>query len=267
MRKLITLLVALSVALAAAGSASAQEATGSVTVLHGVPGVTVDVYVNGAVALESFEFGTVTDPIELPEGDYDIDIRAAGEPDSDPIISGSTPLPGGANASIIAHLAEDGTPTLSVFVNDTSEVAAGDARLSVRHTAAAPAVDILANDAVLIPALANPDGTSIDIPADTYSVAVAAAGTTDPVLGPLDLSPAAGASTIVYAVGSLADDSLDVLVQSIDGLGGAPAGVPSGTSGLAADSGFPLWAIAILAFAALGAIASGGALARSRSRA
>lgn len=267
MRKLLTLLIALSVALATAGAASAQEATGSVTVIHGVPGVTVDVFVNSALALESFEFGTVTDPIELAEGDYDIDIRAAGDPESDPIISGSTSLPAGANASIIAHLAEDGTPTLSVFVNDTSEIAAGDARLTVRHTAAAPAVDVLAGGDVLVSSLANPNSSVLEVPSATYEVAVAAAGTTDPVIGPVDLTPAAGASTIVYAVGSLDDGSLDVLLQTIDGLGAAPAGVPAGTSGLAADAGFPIWAIAILALAGLAAVASAGALTRARSRA
>jgi hypothetical protein len=267
MKKLLSVLAALTATLALAGVASAQEATGTATVLHGIPGATVDVYVNDALTLEAFEFGTVTDPLELPEGDYAIDIRAAGEPDSDPIISGSTTLPAGANASIIAHLAEDGTPTLAVFVNDTSSIAAGDARLAVRHVAAAPTVDVLANGDVLVPSLSNPDEAALDVPAATYSVAVAPAGSDSAVLGPLDVTLADGTATLVYAVGSLDDGSLDVLVQTIEGLGSAPAGVPSGTSGLVDDGGFPLWAIAILVLAGLGAVASGAAFAYGRGRA
>ena len=52
--------------------------TGIVTVIHGVPGLTVDVYVNGELTLPSFAPGTVTDPLQLPEGNYDIVIVAAG---------------------------------------------------------------------------------------------------------------------------------------------------------------------------------------------
>ena len=138
--------------------AAAQDGTGTVTVLHGVPDLTVDVYVNGDLTLEDFAPGTVTDPLSLPAGDYDIAIRPAdAAADSDPAISGSTTLPAGANASIIAHLTESGDPTLGVFVNDTSEVAAGEARLGVRHTAAAPAVDIAANGDVVAEGLTNPN--------------------------------------------------------------------------------------------------------------
>ena len=39
----------------------------------------------------------------------------------------------------VAHLTEAGQPKLTPFVNDTSAVPAGQARVTVRHTAAAPA--------------------------------------------------------------------------------------------------------------------------------
>lgn len=88
----------ISASLLAPTAALAQDA-GTVTVLHGVPGLTV--YVNGDLTLEDFTPGTVTDPLELPAGDYDLAVRAA-------------------DASIIAHLDDAGPPTLGVFVNDTS---------------------------------------------------------------------------------------------------------------------------------------------------
>lgn len=266
MRKLLATLLVVVLGLATAGIATAQEGSGAVTVVHGVPGATVDVYVNDELTLPNFEFGTITDPLELPAGDYQIDIRAAGDPaDADPIIAGSATLPGGANASIVAHLAEDGTPSLAVFVNDISQIAAGDTRLTVRHTAAAPTVDILANGDVLAEGLSNPNEAGpLDVPADTYSVGIAPAGSADVVFGPVDLTLDAGTAYFVYAVGSLEDGSFDTLVQTISGLGEAPAGVPSGTSGLVDESTFPAWAIALLSLAGIAAIGSGLAVARGR---
>ena len=263
MRRLLALLATGAVAsLAIAGLAQAAK----VTVVHGVPDLAVDVYVNDELTLEDFKYETITDPLDLPAGTYKIDIRAAGDPaTAKPALSGSATVADDTNASIVAHLDESGKPTLTVFVNDTSTVKAGDARLTVRHTAAAPAVDVLANGSPLFTNLANPDEQSADVAAGTYSAAVAATGTTEPVIGPVDLDLEAGTGYTVYAVGSLADDNLKVIVQTTSGLGGSPSGVPSGTVGLAAtSSAFPLWAIVLLSAAGIGIVTSGLALARTR---
>ena len=87
MRKAMMTLVALMLMLVPA-TALAQTSDGTVTVVHGVPDLTVDVYVNDALTLEDFVFGTVTDPLTLPAGDYDIDIRVAdSDPASDPALT------------------------------------------------------------------------------------------------------------------------------------------------------------------------------------
>jgi len=221
-----------------AAAASADSHEGTVTVLHGVPGVTVDVYVNGDLTLEDFEPGTVTDPLTLPAGAYEVEIYAA---DADPaaddaVISGATELPGGANASLVAHLTEDGTPTLGVFVNDTSAIAAGEARVTARHAAAAPAVDILVNGDAAATDVTNPMEFSTDVPAAAYDLAVNLAGTDTTVLSADGVELAEGTSTIVYAIGSAGDDTLGLLVQSIGGLGSSPEGVPAGNAGLADGS-------------------------------
>jgi hypothetical protein len=261
--------------------ANAQEDTGTVTVIHGVPGLMVDVYVNGDLTLEGFEPDTITDSLSLPAGDYDIEIFAAGaDPEAEePAISGSASLPAGANASIIAHLSEDGAPMLSVFVNDVSPVDAGNARLVVRHTAAAPAVDVLADGTAVFTDLANPDEASADVPAGDYSAAVAAAGTTDPVIGPADLTLDAGTAYFVYAVGSLEDDTLNLLVQTVSGLGATdepePEATPetqdlppAGTGGAIGSSStsWALWFAAGLAAAGLLAGLGAARFASVRSR-
>ena len=222
-------------------AADNHEAT--VSVLHAVPGLTVDVYANGEELIPDFAPGTLTDPLSLPAGTYDLQVFADGDtPDSaDPAIEAEgVEVPGGVNATVVAHLGENGQPRLSVFVNDTAATAAGEARLTVRHTAAAPAVDVRAAGDVLFGNLSNPAEQSGDLPAGAYSADVVLAGTEDVALGPADLDLAEGTHTIVYAWGSAEDGNLDLAVQTIDGLHSAPGGVPGGQLGLAPEgSGVP----------------------------
>ena len=129
----------------------------------------------------------------------------------------------------------------------------------VRHTAAAPAVDVLAGGSPVIEGLENPDEAVLTLPAGTVSAAVAAAGTTDPVIGPADVPVVEGQATIVYAVGSAEAGNLDVLVQTISGLHSDPAAVDTGNSGLAAPGASEPRAAALTALA-LGAVTVVGAL-------
>lgn len=197
-------------------------AFGTATVVHGVPSLTVDVYLNGNLALPGFAPESVVGPLLLAATDYEVAIYPAGANPltTAPAISGMTTLPAGANASIVAHLDADGKPTLTVFVNDVSEIAAGDARLVVRHTAAAPAVDIVANEALkLFENVTNPNEGQIDVAADTYGVTINAAGTDTVAFDAGDVALAEGTSTIVYAVGDLVGGSFTLLIQAIPNLG------------------------------------------------
>lgn len=254
-------------ALAAPASASTGEAT--VSVLHGVPGLTVDVYANGEVLLPDFAPGTLTDPLQLPAGEYDLAVYEAGaDPDAaDPAIQADdVAVPGGANVTVVAHLSADGTPVLTPFVNDVSTLAAGEGRLTVRHTAAAPAVDARAGGEVVVPGLENPDEATLELPAGTVSADVVLAGTDTVAIGPADVDVAEGVATIVYAWGSAEENSLALAVQTIDGLHGAPSGIPSGEAGLA-DPAEP-WLLVLGAGALAGAALAGRRLlpARASSR-
>lgn len=223
--------IALTGGVAVADNHDSADDAATVSVLHGVPDLPVDVYVNDEATLTGFEPGTLTDPMELPAGDYDIDIYPAGaDPEAeDPALSAEgLAVPGGANLTLVAHLDADGNPTLGAFENDVSTVAAGEARLTVRHAAAAPAVDVRAGGEVAIEGLENPNEAVLDLPAGTVSADVVAAGTEDVVLGPADLNLTEGSNTIVYAWGSLEDDNLALAVQTIEGLHSDPSGVPSG---------------------------------------
>jgi hypothetical protein len=276
MRKLALILVAAVASVAFAAPATAAPGDGTVTVIHGIPGLTVDVYVNDALTLDDFAPDTVTDPIALPPGDYNLKIRGASDPDTDPpILEANATVTAGLNASIIANLAADGSPTINVFANDVSEIPSGEGRLTVRHTAAAPAVDVRAGGSVVFPNLTNPNEASVELAAGVVSADVVLAGTDTVVIGPADVDVQAGVSTIVYAVGSAADDNLHVLVQTISGLGAAapadeaaapvPTAVNTGSAGLVADGdSFPVW-IALVAASAM-FVALGGSVVLARSR-
>lgn len=264
MRKAIMTLVALML-LVVPGTALAQASDGTVTVVHGVPGLLVDVYVNDALTLEDFAYGTVTDPLTLAAGDYDIDIRGAdADPTSDPVLTELVTLPAGANATIQANLDGAGSPVISVWVNDISTIDAGNGRVTVRHTAAAPNVDILANDGALFSDVPNGAEGAADVPAADYNVKVTAAGDASTVVTEVPaLTIPEGTNVIVYAIGDLSGGTFQLAVQSIGGLHSAPVGVPSGSGG-DLGSGLPAWLIASV-IAGTGAIAVGGLrLARER---
>src|SRR5690606_23621807 len=122
----------------------------------------------------------------------------------------------------------DGAPTSPVSTTAPAPTAPRDGRPTVRHPAAAPEVDVPAGGEPVITDLANGAEQSLDLPAGTVPAAVAAAGTTEPVLGPVDVPVEEGVNTIVYAWGSLEDGTLDVATQTISGLHSAPGGVPTG---------------------------------------
>jgi hypothetical protein len=251
----------------AAPASAAEDAT--VSVLHGVPGLTVDVYANGEELIPDFAPGTLTDPLRLPAGTYDLQVYADGEGpgNGEPAIEAAgVEVPGGANATVVAHLDAEGQPTLSLFANDTSATEPGQARLTVRHTAAAPAVDVRADGSALVEGLANPDEAVAEVPAGTYSADVVLAGTEDVAIGPADVTLDEGTNTVVYAWGSAEDGNLDLAVQVIDGLHSAPHGVPGGEAGLAEEStAFPGWALGLGVLSALGLTVAARRLPRTRA--
>jgi hypothetical protein len=258
-------LLPLGFALAAVPATADTDAT--VSVLHGIPegagADVVDVYVNGDLFIDDFTPGSL-ETATVPGGTYDLAVYADGEgPDNgDPVLAADgVEVPGGANATVTANLDAEGAPALNVFVNDISMVAAGEARLTVRHVAAAPAVDVLADGAVLFSNLTNPNEDLADVPAGAYEAAVNLAGTDTTAIGPAPVELAAGANTIVYAWGSAEEGNLALATQVITGLGGMPDGVPAGGGSTA---GAPMWALALAGVAAAGLLGAGARLAATR---
>lgn len=226
---------AIAAAIALAGPAQAAEGDAQLSVLHGVPGLTVDVWVNGERTLDDFTPGTLAGPLALPAGAYELAITASDAADASAAVIGpvSVTLAANGNYTAVANLDAGGNPTANLFTNDVSQIVAGKGKLTVRHAAAAPAVDVLAGGTAVISNLANPNEQTLTLDPGTISAAVAATGTTAPVIGPADVTVAEGTHTIVYAWGSLANNNLQLAVQTIEGLHSSPGSVPGALDGSA----------------------------------
>jgi hypothetical protein len=260
MKKLIAVFAATLMALAIAAPAMAQSEA-RIHLIHGIPDTPVDVIVDGEAVISDFNFGDTQDLSAFAGATLTgLTVVLAG---TDTAVIGPVDfdVPASGNYSVIAYLDAAGTPLLKAFSNDTSSIEAGNGRLQVRHTAAAPAVDVKADGAVAFSNLSNPNEAKADLPAATYSVEVVPAGADEPVvIGPADIAVKDGESLIVYAVGSLGDESLTVLTESITGLGAAPAAVQTGNSPI--DSGVSTTAVAGMLVIATLAVGGGLTLAR-----
>ncbi len=267
----------LSVALAAAAlavvPATAALADGhvnaQVTIVHGVPGADgVDITADGDALLEGVNFTDVA-TTDVPAGTYSIAVEADGEAAIGPV---DLTFSEGGIYAVVAHLTEDGDLTATQFdVNDAEGI-------SAFHTAAFPAVAIVAGGEIQADDLTNGNAAQIDAPAGTElpDVGVAAAGTTELALEAGDVTIPADQRILAFAVGSPDDETIQLVVEVVDITveeevdeteeNGeeeveAPAEEHSpGEAGLA--SALPFWVVALMALGALSIVAP--AVARSR---
>ena len=246
-----------------APAANADSHTSSVSILHAVPDATVDVWANGKPLLTNFAPGTLTKPQMLPAGSYDIKIVKAGDgADGAAVIEAKgLKVPAGANLTLAAHLDASGKPALAAFANDTSASAEGS-RLTVRHLAAAPAVDVRAGGTVVVPGLTNPKEAKLNLAPGKVSADVVLADTDTVAIGPADVTLTQGMNTIVYAWGSAEGNNLKLAVQQValGGKGMPDTGVATSDSG----SSLPL-ALGLLGIAAVGAVVMTRKVAAVRS--
>ncbi len=257
-------LLALTLPLLLVGPADADDGA-RIHLIHGIPDVDVDVEAGGANVFEGFSFGDTQDLSALAGQTLEgLTVKVAGTDDV-AIDAGDVALPATGNYTVVAHLDADGTPTLAVFENDVSTIAAGEGRLTVRHTAAAPAVDILAGDTPVFSDVSNGAGGTVDLDASTVSASVVPTGETEPVvIGPADLTIGEGQHLLVYAVGSLDDDSLTVLTETIDDLHSNPDRIDTGNS-LPTTGTSSLVLVALIGGSLLVAGAGTTALVRNRA--
>lgn len=223
--KLIGLLAAAATALFS--TQALADLNAKLFVGHGINGsdlglptaLPVDICSGGAELLSNVPFRTITPtPLSLPAGIYRVEVRlaAAGTCTGALAVAADVSLGVAENATALAHLTEQGTPTITKFVNDVRPTN-GQTRIVARHAAAAGDVNVLlrkGHTTQFIPGLENPEQEGAVVGAGPWFVGIYPAGSWHPLFQ-ANLSLAANTAYFAYAVGSPAKNSFTVLLQAI----------------------------------------------------
>ncbi len=233
--KIVKALASVSAAALLVAPAFAQSS--NVRIIHGINGgdlgapesLNVDVYVNGGLLLDNFNFRDVAGPLSLPAGDYEVkvvlDLDMINGSADDTVVIGPAiiPIAAGTDNTIIAHLTEGGAPTASKFENDLMMMP-GKSQLILHHTAAAPQVDIFARKtggrtpfAMLAGGAPNGAQAMFKVSPSNWQLFVSPAGTMNPVLGPASFKFDNRTSYLVYVVGQITNtrNSLEPIIVRI----------------------------------------------------
>jgi hypothetical protein len=237
MRRYTVALAAFALVMAPAAAASAQSGDAEVVAVHGIPHSTfdalgadstaVDVYVADSYdePLLTFEFGD-TETLEVPAGSYTLEVFPSGaDTDGDATLSiGPADLAAGSSTSIVAHLTEDGDPTLAAYGNETDGTG-----IQAFHTAAFGAVDIVAGGEVALEGVTNGMTARVDVPGGTTVPGVGVAPTGgDVAIEVGDVEVPENTLVLAYAIGSADDESLQVVATAV-GASAADDGADDGT--------------------------------------
>lgn len=194
----------------------------NLAILHAIPtgkgADVVDVYADNVRLLNNLTPGQLRN-LRVTPGIYDIGIYADGSnPNSGkPLLSiDNARFISGTCSTITANLDASGAPVATRFADCSAPNPRGVGRLTVRHIAAAPAVDFRVNDQVIFGALTNGTSATKQISAGNYSMSVSLASNDAVVLGPEAANVLRPFNTIVYAWGSAADGTLALAFQRVN---------------------------------------------------
>jgi hypothetical protein len=195
----------------------------------------VDVYVDGDAVLEDVPFGAVSQYLEVPAGDRQVEITAAGDPDAS-VFSGPVPVAADTDYTVAAtgEVGDSADQAFEPLVleDDNSSPGSDTARVRLVHASPdAPAVDVTlasSGDAVF-DGVAYGTASTVEVPAGEYTLQVR--GDTDSndgdVVAEFDVSLDGGQVYTAFAAGYLspddepADTPFDLLVaQDTAGTGG-----------------------------------------------
>lgn len=237
-----------------AGTASATPAAStkaSVTIVHGLPGFTADIYLDGELLLDGFRPTSTAGPLRVAPRSYDVDIRHVGAPaDSPPTLSATLPITAGSNISVVAHLTRAGEGALTVFENTFRRLPAGRSLLHIRHVAGGPPLSVSFDGRLVKENLRFRGEWGTTTVPGRHRISFGSSSANDLLIPSTDIDLEEGVAQIVYVVsGPPGSGSLELVVQSVRGLRSAPSGVLTGDGGLGAEPLFPRWALAVMVVA------------------
>ena len=219
-----TLMASVALALAVAvsgcsddnGTTASPVATGEVRVAHLSPDApNVDVAVDGAVVLSNVPYEAVSDYLDVPSGPHTVTVTPAGA---------TSPVVINAQINVVAHAAATVAATGLLGEGDLQplpladdRMTTGQAKVRFVHTAPdAPPVDIAVPGGQVVPGFRNiafrESSNYVGLDAGTYDLDVRVSGTRTVALTLEDASLAPGTNYSIFAIGLLADGSLEALI-------------------------------------------------------
>lgn len=200
----------------------------------------VDVSVDGKPFARSIAFKDVSDYASLPAGPHHFELRAAGQPQSAPLLAIDAEVPTDQSITIGALAGASGL-TSEVFEDALTQPPAGSSLVRFIHAApSAGAVDVrLSTGAVVASDISYLTATPYGVvPPGQYDVDVVRSGTSDVLLHISGWSIAMGVQSSIIVVEGI-DGRLDVApVQDSAGAAVRPlGGVQTGYGGMAPHAG------------------------------
>lgn len=197
----ISAVAAGSMLMAGAPVATAGAGEAVLYVVHGIPGVKVDVCIAGLGEVESGMKYATRFREELVPSTAKIRIRAAskGQCKGALLATASVPLADGDNVTAVARL-EAGDPTITAFDNDLSPTPGGEFRITAAHMMKGGAVDVYVGDEIAIPALARGDQSGVTRAVGLFTIFTTRAGKTTPILGPRTVTSATEGSAYTFVM-------------------------------------------------------------------
>jgi hypothetical protein len=213
-------------------------ANGQVYVIQAVPGVTMDVSIDGKELRRGVAVGAVLGPLSLASGIHRVEF-SGGRMKSD-VVSTFKVAPG-SSSDVVIHLPAQvgGAPIVNLYRTPDKPIAPGKARVLLAHTATVPPADVRIDGKVVFTNIANGEFATGDLPAGTHKVALLPTGqSTNPILGPLSVTLPTGTITMAYAYGTPTNGSMNAIVhrETLSSTGMvAPSAIDTGMVGLAAN--------------------------------
>jgi hypothetical protein len=209
-----------------------------VTVIQAVPGSAVRVRIDDRSVRRDAKVGSVLGPFSLSPGRHVLTFSGlSGSGD----VRSTLMVRPGSTTDVVLHLpaAVGGTPVVNSYRTPRSPIGPDKARLLLAHTATVAPADVKFDGKIVFTDIANGEFAEAEVPAGAHRVALLPTGQARrPILGPLDVRLAARTVTMVYAVGSPTDHSMNVIVHTLrlpaDGTS-PPQAMDTGSAGLAAD--------------------------------
>ena len=220
MKRLRNLLIAsatMALAIGAMGAPVSANSGATVAVVHGIPGVKVDVCVNGGVLQKDFKYGQrIVLDNALAAGDYRIRVKLAANArpcKGATVLKLNTTLAGSENLTIVAGF-RGGKPGLRIYDHDAAlggpaKTAVSDAAIIAAHGAKTGKVDIYVAGVVVptaptptVAGLGRGKAVGLGVPVSQWSAWVSAPGKISPLIGPKNKATKSGKINHYVAVGT-----------------------------------------------------------------